>query len=239
MAFIILIFVAALMIFLGYAIHHLKWHGLISGYNTMADEDKAKVDIDGLSKMMARFLYVVAALLALLGFATYIESNWLSIAVVIAIVAASIYPAIQSGKYMNGAKSGKSTKLGIGITVVTLLFVGVVLYFSMQPTSISVSDEHVVIDGMYGDTIDWSSIENLQLVDELPAISMRTNGSAVGATLRGHFKFENGDKAKLFVDKSKPPFITFAANDTLYYMNLDDRDATTALFEEMKNRAGN
>lgn len=239
MALIILLGVSALFVFLGYAIHHLKWHGLISGYNTMTDEDKAKVDIDGLSKMMACFLYVVAALLALLGFATYTESNWLSVAVVIAIVAASIYPAIQSGKYMNGAKSGKSTKLGVGITVVTLLFVGVILYFSMQPTSISVSDEHIIIDGMYGDTIDWSSIEDLQLVDELPAISMRTNGSAVGATLRGHFKFESGDKAKLFVNKSKQPFITFSANETLYYMNLDDSAATIALFEDMKNRAGN
>lgn len=234
MAFIILIFVAALMIFLGYAIQHLKWHFLISGYNTLSEQEKAAVDIEGMSKMMARFLYVIAALVALLGLATYLESEALSIAAIIAIVLASIYPAIRSNKYMNGAKGKMSTKVGMGITIGTLLFVCVVMYFSMQPTDVAANEDGFEISGIYGDSIAWENMEQLKLVEELPAISMRTNGSAIGSKLKGHFKFENGDKAKLFVDKSKPPFITFTANDKLYYVNMTSSEDTAALFERME-----
>ncbi|MGI6317830.1 MAG: hypothetical protein ACOX1J_03735 [Dethiobacteria bacterium] len=43
---------------------------------------------------------------------------------------------------------------------------------------------------MYGEVYAWDSIEDVILMEELPAIVMRTNGSALGSNLKGYFRTE-------------------------------------------------
>ncbi|HEY4623021.1 MAG TPA: DUF3784 domain-containing protein, partial [Solibacillus sp.] len=64
---------AALFIFLGFAIQRLKWHFLISGYNTMTKEQKENVDVEGLAKLMGNYLYALAILFIVVGLVDYLE----------------------------------------------------------------------------------------------------------------------------------------------------------------------
>lgn len=231
---VVLLIIAALIALLAFGVYNLKWHFLISGYNTLPEAEKEKVDIEGLSKQTSRLLYVTAAALLLMAVAISQELEWLMLPIVVVIVGSSLVFAVRAQKFMNGAQQSKrSQKLGIIITVVTLIGVGIIMYFSLQPTTVEETKDGVTINGMYGDTFTWAQLQNATLVDELPDIAMRTNGSAVGAKLKGHFKLKSGDKAVLFVDKSKPPFITFTANDKLYYINLQSADETNALYAQI------
>lgn len=232
---IALFIVAIFLCVLAFGIHHLKWHFLISGYNTLSPEDQQKVDINGLSKTTAFILYVVAACIIGLGIATWQEIDWLVPTFILLLVAFSIGASIYSRRYSkNVSNSKRKNKIASIILVVTFVGVAILLYFSTQETSVSTTDEALKIEGMYGDTFAWDELDDVQLIDELPAISLRTNGSAVGSDLKGHFKFENGNKAILFVNKSVPPFITFTANDKLYYVNLKDASDTNALYDTMQ-----
>lgn len=232
---IALFIVAIFLCVLAFGIHNLKWHFLISGYNTLSPEDQQKVDINGLSKTTAVILYVVAACIAGLGIATWQEIDWLVPTIILLLVAFSIGASIYSRRYSkNVSNSKRKNKIASIILVVTFVGVAVLLYFSTQETSVTTTDDALTIEGMYGDTFSWDELDDVQLVNELPAISIRTNGSAVGSDLKGHFKFENGDKAILFVDKSVPPFITFTANDKLYYVNFKNVDDTNALYDTME-----
>ena len=89
---------------------------------------------------------------------------------------------------------------------------------------------------MYGDSYAWSEMEQVTLLEELPKVAMRTNGSAIGSKLKGHFKFENGEKAKLFVDKSIPPFISFVSQGNTIIFNLETEQETLELYEQLRNK---
>jgi len=52
------------------------------------------------------------------------------------------------------------------------------------------------------------SIENVSLKEELPTIQIRTNGSALGSKLKGHFKTKELGSVKLFVNTENPPSFT-------------------------------
>lgn len=61
---------------------------------------------------------------------------------------------------------------------------------------------------MYGEVYTWDSIETVELKEELPAIEMRTNGSALGSNLKGHFRTgELGSVKCLLISKRPLSFI--------------------------------
>ena len=140
----------------------------------------------------------------------------------------------ENGKWKKGAS--KNFKRPAIISIITLIGVAVIFYFALQPTEVSLTDDAIEIAGMYGDTYEFAKMKQLTLLEELPEIAMRTNGSAVGSKLEGYFKFENGEKAKLFVDKKFPPFIQFTNEGKTVIFNLSTEAETRALYEKLSNQ---
>lgn len=231
---IITILVAFVLVFIGWGVHKKKWYFLISGYNMMSKEEKQKVDVENLAKSLAKMAYIMAMLIILLGIFNYYELSTLSIVTTISFIVVPITFIIRSNKYMKNARSPRTKKITIIITTITLAFVTVVLVLSLKQTIFTVENESLTISGMYGDTIAFVEMTNVQLLEEMPKIELRTNGSAIGTKLKGHFKFEGGEKAKLFLDKSKPPFIKIETKDTIYYLNDVESKKTEALYKQLK-----
>ncbi|MEK4426562.1 DUF3784 domain-containing protein [Solibacillus sp. FSL K6-1523] len=234
---------AGLFVFLGFAVHKLKWYFLISGYNTMSKERKANVDTKGLGRVIGMYMYFLALLFVIMGVLQLMDKPALSAPIIIVFVIATIIMIVKAqkfngnlfdekGKWKKGAS--KQLKMPMIILAITLIGVAILMYFSTQQSGIVASVDALEIGGMYGDVYEWAEIEQLTLMEELPEISLRTNGSAVGSHLKGHFKFKNGEKAKLFVDKSVPPFISFVVNDKKVIFNLDTADETTAFYNKME-----
>ncbi len=59
------------------------------------------------------------------------------------------------------------------------------MFFSSQSTKVTFLEEGIEIHGIYGDVYTWESIKAVELMEELPTIEMRTNGSALGSNLKG------------------------------------------------------
>lgn len=235
----ILASIAVLMIGLGVLMQSGKGSFLISGYNTMSKEQQAQVDIKGLNRLMAYYAYFLALIfLAMWLFEWLNEPNGM-IACVVVLFGSSVVVIVKSQKFYanvtHRGKFGKGAKWSGIISIVILIGVGIVLYFAAQPTKLTATADSLTIGGMYGETFAWSEITELALLEDMLAISMRTNGSALGSKLQGHFKLENGDKVKLFIDKSKPPFITFVAGGKRFYMNKLERGETESLFAQMEH----
>lgn len=235
----------ALFIFLGFAVHKLKWHFLISGYNTMTKEQKKNVDVKNLSRLVGYYSYFLAFLFLVLGILSWQDQTEYFTPIIILLILSSVYIVIKSQKY-NGnlvdehgklrKGAGKQLKIPLIISAVAFVGAGIMIYFSMQPTKVEVKEDALEISGMYGDTYVWEEIEQLSLMEELPKISIRTNGSAIGSHLKGHFKFKNGEKAKLFIDKSSPPFISFVSNGQHVIFNLKTAYKTVEMYEQMEVR---
>lgn len=96
--------------------------------------------------------------------------------------------------------------------------------------------EGIEIHGMYGGVYSWETIEAIKLMDELPTIEKRTNGSALGSNLKGHFQTKEMGSVKLFVDTEKPPFIYLETTDGITIFNLMNADETKDIFEKSQGK---
>ena len=223
-----------------------RYPNIINPYGNMSPEQKALVDIEGLKKAIALvlaptgFLLVVTAALHLtkvidedvcgvtlmvLGFAMMVPLS----------IAMKRYNAFgryqsRSGKLVTSART---SRIAWGFAWVVLAGAALVLALSFRPTKITVGEEVVKISGMYGREIPISDIVSVDLLDEMPPIAMRTNGSDTGNRLKGHFKLKGGEKCILFVVK-KEPYIELRTTDALYYINDNDREKTETLFQQLK-----
>jgi hypothetical protein len=232
----------AFFIAIGLAVHVFKWYFLIAGYNTMSKEKKAKVDTEGLGRLMGIYSYVNGGVFIVVGLLHALGLKPSMTPVIVFFTISTVYLLIKAQKYdgniydENGILRKGAWKqfiLPVGIVVVTLIFVGILMYLSSQPTRVTFIDEGVQIHGMYGDIYPWDAIEAVELVEELPTIEMRTNGSALGSKLKGHFRTRELGPVKLFVDTQKPPFIYLETDDRVIIFNMNNEDETQEFFREM------
>lgn len=232
-------------IFMGLSVHVFKWYFLISGYNTMPKAKKANVDTAGLGRLMGIYGYVNGGIFLLQGvlqasgfeppqapaYAFFILST------LYLLVKAQKYDGNifdKDGKIKKGA--GKQLLLPATIGIIALLLVGVLLFYSSRPTEVAILDDGIEISGMYGAVYKWEMLNDVKLVEELPTLEVRTNGSAVGSHLKGHFRTKELGPVKLFVDAEEPPFIYLETASGIIIFNLDDANATERMFAEIQSQ---
>lgn len=226
--------IALLLVFLGWGVDKKKWYFLISGYNMMSPEEQQKVDVKSLAKSIAKMMYVIAGLMLLMGVFSFLELWTPLLITTLLIIVVPFAMMFKHRKYQQVGQS-KKTKVITGIiTGITVIGVGVLVFLSLQPTKYVVTGTDFTIEGMYGETIKRSDMVSIQLVDELPEIAIRANGSSIGSKHKGIYKLEDGDKVKLFVDEAKPPFIEVKTPARTFYLNETDAAKTNALFEQLQ-----
>lgn len=230
---------------IGLGVHVFKWYFLISGYNTMSKEKKANVDTRGLGRLMGIYAYVNGGVFIVMGALQALEFKSVQAPAITFFIISTVYLLVKAqkfdgniydknGKIRKGA--GKQLALPLGIAVVALIFVAVLMLFSSKSTEVTILEEGMQIHGMYGDVYTWESIETVELIEELPTIEMRTNGSALGSKLKGHFKTKELGSVKLFVNTQKSPYIYLETDAGITIFNFDNGDETKKIYEEIFRR---
>lgn len=241
---VIWLLVGGAFIFMGLSVHIFKWYFLIAGYNTMPKEQKANVDIESVSRLMGYWGYfngavsMLVGLLSALGldFGIFIGLGLFGISTVFMIITAQKFDYNPKGEGRMG-KSRRRQQFGsVGVTVVSLVVVVLLLLFTMRPTNITIDDAGITIHGMYGQTYAWESISEMELIDELPGISRRTNGASVGPYLKGRFRTTDSEAIKLFVNRRQPPFIRIVSDVGTVIFNMESPEATRSAAAEIQAR---
>ncbi len=233
---------AGILALMGYLIRFRRMYWLMSGYNTMSKEKKKNVDVEHLGPFMGNMLFVLAGIL-LVGMLLLVTGQAALGGIVLALMLpAIIYLLIAAQKYDGNTRQANGTmrpgaKILIGFIVVSIIglvgFVGFLVFRSAQPGVLAVTDGTLNISGMYGQQIPVSEMQKVELIDTLPRIERRTNGSAVGSRLRGHFTMEGIGAVMLYLDKSQPPFIHIEAGTRKVYLNAATPEATRQLYGEI------
>jgi hypothetical protein len=237
--------IASMFIAMGLAVHVFKMYFLIAGFNTMPKEKKENVDKEGLGRLMGYYSYANGAVFLIIGIMNAFDIKISITAGIVFLAISTVYLLIKAQKFdknpLDGdgkMNKGKKEKLiaSIAITAVTVTLVAVVIMiiFSSQSTKLTFSDDGLRIHGMYGETYSFEVIDEIKLIDNLPNIERRTNGSALGTNLKGHFTTTELGSLKLFVNTKKSPFILLQSNDKIVIFNLDDAANTKAAYEQIK-----
>lgn len=233
-------------ILLGLAIHIKKWHFLISGYNTMPTEKRAKVNTEGLGRLIGVYCYISGGIFIAAGVLNALGIKTIIIPVFAIFLILTVYVLVKAQKYDGNIfdeygklrkGAGKQFVRPVSITAVILVGVLVILILSSQQTKVTIAEDGLQIHGMYGEKYTWDSIESIELMDELPTILLRMNGSEFGSNLKGYFKTREMGTVKLFVNTQYPPFICLKTSTGISIFNLNSADETQRIFTELSARA--
>jgi hypothetical protein len=119
--------------------------------------------------------------------------------------------------------------------LVVLLILASSVIPNYRETKVQFDKDTFRIKGMYGVTIPYKGIEQIDTVSAIPKISLRTNGYAFGKTLIGNFRFTDGSNAKLFVKKGFGPFVVIKSKERVpVYINFEDKQKTIDLYNRLK-----
>jgi len=241
-----------------------QYPNLINPYGNLPPERKELVDIEGLKKACAIILGITGFLLvvtATLNLTKIIDEDVCGVTLMVLAFAMMVPLTIAMKRYnafgrnpsgsnirfvkdemsLGSDKSGKlvksakAAKIAWSFTWIIMVFVAFTLVLCFRPSRITVEEEVVKISGMYGREIPVSDIVSVELLDEMPPIRQRTNGSDTGNRLKGHFLLKNGEKCVMAVRK-QAPYIELRTTDNLYYLNADSKEETDQLYQEIKIR---
>ena len=199
---------------------------LLSGYNTMSEAQRAKMDLDGYLHFFKRFHIVLGiSLLVITLLLSAFNNNWASGFMIMFPLISYLYLIIKGNSFYKDAKAQKlANYFGCGILIVVIGIVGTLEFAGNKNNDLKFTQEVLEINGLYGLKIDKKNILKIALVHELPPIAYRSNGYAAGDYAKGSFKAKNGKTIKLFVNKSVKPILWFETAQGDIYYNSEDED---------------
>lgn len=93
------IIIGVIFIALGLAVHVFKWYFLIAGYNTMSKEKKAKVNTEGLGRLMGIYAYVNGGVLIAMGVLNALGLKPVLMPAIVFYCISTVYLLIKAQKY--------------------------------------------------------------------------------------------------------------------------------------------
>jgi hypothetical protein len=236
MIFILLI-LSLLFVTIGYIVTEKNAKYLLSGYNTMSEENRKAFDLSSYIPAFRRFHLFLGVSFLLIGSAfTFLISE------TAAGIFMAVYPIVAyisflgiGKKYYRGNK-GKGSNIGIGILIAALIFILALMALGTRENEMRISNEKITIDGMYGEEIAVSGILSVCLVDSLPLITLRTNGFGLGNIRKGYFMTSNGIDVKLIMNSGNNPCILITKNsgEEIFYSAREIPNKT--IFAEIQKK---
>jgi hypothetical protein len=150
-------------------------------------------------------------------------------------VAESINKLIATEKYEYTGEFSERNNYWLSVAIISIVvFLPAILIISgnREPT-VKTAGEDFTIQGMYGVTIKYSEILQLDTVNVLPGIKRRTNGYEFGKNLKGNFTLYDGTKIKLFITSDITPYIHIRTSNLILFLNLHNSEKTVNLFKQM------
>ncbi|OSY86860.1 hypothetical protein WH52_14360 [Tenacibaculum holothuriorum] len=109
--------------------------------------------------------------------------------------------------------------------------------YGNSQSKVKISDNKVIIFGMYGLELPISNIENIQLSDTIPEIITKTNGFNSGNVKKGYFDLKYFGESHLLINSGNPPYLIISAkNAKKVILNLENAKETKRLFNEIKKQ---
>jgi hypothetical protein len=209
----VLIGMSLLFVAIGFIVTENNAKYLLSGYNTMSEEERKKVDIKSYIPYFRKFHIILGISFFVLGFGiNLINKNAAGIFLAVYPILAYIYFAIISSKFSGGLKT-KSNKIGIFVLAGALIFVIGLIAYGFKENKILFDSQKIELQGTYGEILLTDQIKSIEIENELPNITLKTNGFALGEIRKGYFKTENGEIVKLILNSTQKPYILFTKSD--------------------------
>ena len=216
----------------------LKSPWMIKQWRYASEEKRKNIDINGLQLLYSKSMVGGGLASVLLGIVNYfVEGNWSLYAFIAIIFGMTGYMIARTRRYDKNPKSKKEMTIAAAITALSLFLVVGLFIGGKMESKVTVDENGLTINGMYGFTIAKENIDTIYMamMSELPKVKMRTNGYNDGEVAKGNFRLEEWGACKLFIHNTKEPVIVIKSEGKYTILNLYEAEATKKLYDELQN----
>ena len=224
---IVSVLLAFIFIGIGFLITEKNAKHLLSGYNTMSDEDRKNFNLTDYLKFFKKFHVFLGTSLLIISLILFyfVDADYSGVFVGVYPIAAYIY-FIWKGKRFNNMKDEQTKNSFIfALVIMVAVFVGIVAMFaySLQDNPIEIRAEIIKIGGDYGIDLPIKDIKSIELVNELPEMTSKINGFALQNIEKGLFRTNDDEQIKLLINSQNKPFILIITktNEKIYYSSKE------------------
>ena len=234
--FIVQVIVILLFLLLGWAIRKKEGYWLISGFATRPKEEQEQLisnrypqKVGGLLIITAFGMFILLPLMfTSFKYATEVQFGFMAIF----LMAGIIYLT----KYEVPKKRQRSYIISISLFILVVGGISVISYFSYQGYELVTKKDSFEITGMYGDEWPYEEITSIELMDNLPEVTVRTNGVGLPTLSKGHFKVTGYGSSLLFIQKGSSPYIYIELKDKKIFINDKDPKQTRIWYEQLEEK---
>ncbi|MDO8897050.1 MAG: DUF3784 domain-containing protein [Bacteroidales bacterium] len=210
----LIIGLAILFASLGYLITEKNARYLLSGYNTMREEDRKKFDLKAFLNYFKKFHLFLGSSLLILGIFLLYTINETVAGIFMAIYPILAYSLLAwRSKSFGYSSNKKSTFLPMIIMFLSLFFVAYIFTVGLKEDKLIIGEKEIIIKGFYGEKILFSEIASLKMIEKIPEIRIRTNGFSTGSVNKGYFKTKEGESVKLIINADQLPCLEITKKD--------------------------
>ncbi|MGA9637307.1 DUF3784 domain-containing protein [Flavobacterium sp.] len=233
-------FISSIFIAVAFIVTENNAKYLLSGFNTMSEDERQQIDIKSHISYFKKFHIFLGV--SLLGFASilfyFVDPNLSGIFMTIYPLVAYIYFILKSNQFKK-VQSKKQTLISyLGIGVLIVLSLGIFYNFknSLKDHTIQLSNNIIQIKGDYGVKINIYDLKSIELVSQLPEISYKINGFALGTTKKGYFKTKKGEKVKLLINSQKMPILLLTTIDNHKIYFSSNNKSNIEIYNQIKQK---
>lgn len=229
--------ISVIFIGIGFLVTESNAKYLLAGYNTMSDIERQNFDIKSYIPFFRKFNIFLGVSLFIITLVLYyfVDPDWSGIFMILYPILAYGYFTWASKRFMNlqDKKLKRKRIIAIGVLVAVLLGVSGMLIYSLQDNTIIVHRETIEIKGEYGMTIDVDNIQTITLVDAIPPLALKLNGFAMANVKKGYFKTKSGQKIKLLLNNSTPPYVCIELKDGFHIYYSSKKESNQIVFNKL------
>jgi len=229
---ILILIIGVFMIGLGFLVKSVP--DLISGYNTMPEEKKKNVDIQGMSSYMRNGMIIIG-LAIIMGyyFFKWIGLEMIAASIILIVPLVGVIIMVMNGQKFDHNTDKKTNLTYLVLGIVSVFVIGLITY-GIIPPKIVISNNTIRVTGMYGTKINIPNIEDAVLSKQIPTIRLRTNGFSFGPIRKGTYDLDKFGKCKLFLNSDNPPYLIISKNDGYkIIINFKDESKTREVYKNI------
>ncbi len=225
-----------LFLFFGWAIVKKEWYWLISNFNSRTKDEQQQLISNGYPQRVGKLMLMTAAgmtILLPLSFTSFNYSTDVQFGFMLILLLGGL---IYLSRYEIKEKRKRSYIISSAITVVTFgLLIGL-FYVGYQDFELKEQKDSFEITGMYGGKWNYSEVQKVELLDQMPEVTWKQNGFGLATLAKGQFKVKNYGSSLLFIHKDSPPYLYIEADGEKIFINSEDPQQTKEWYELLLER---
>lgn len=224
------------LILIGTGCLAVKYPMLISGYNTLSKAEQSKIDIRLYALYMRKIMVIMGSAMIIGSIILYLTGklNLLSPLCIITLFVGLGFLARKGYVLSKDIKKSKTQKWIGRITAIVVALIFICIIDTGRPAKIEVKDNLLIISGAYSKKIPLTEITEVEKTNELPAITLRTNGLSFWRFHKGYYRTKEG-RIMLFCHSGKKPYLMVKSTKTPpIYINRSSEQEIDELYRLLK-----